>query len=104
MGSLRNAAKEMLSRKNMPLILTCRKKTDGGKFSGSEAERIEIIKECLKLNADYVDIELSSGEEILSEIIKGKNKSKVIVSYHNFNEVPKNIPEIYEAIKKQNAI
>jgi 3-dehydroquinate dehydratase/shikimate dehydrogenase len=24
----------------------------------------------------------------------------VIVSYHNFNEVPKNIPEIYEAIKK----
>jgi len=72
-----------LSEKN--IIITCRKKEEGGKFREDEKRRLVIINYLLKLDFSYVDIEESSYEENL----KPKNsKSKIILSYHNFKKTP----------------
>lgn len=91
---------EIISKKPCPLIMTCRKKEEGGQFKGSEGERIGILKKCLK--ADYVDIEFSAGKEIISELTENKGSSKIIVSYHNFEALPGNIEQIFEEIKATN--
>ena len=79
----------------LPLILTNRSPAEGGKWEGSEEERIEILKEILssfsrEKGADAVDIELSAGEKERAELISTAKKQgkKVIVSFHDFSKTP----------------
>ncbi|MFY1112422.1 MAG: type I 3-dehydroquinate dehydratase [Methanosarcinaceae archaeon] len=82
----------------LPLILTNRSSAEGGKWEGSEKERIEILKELLTSfsreggvdTADAVDIELSAGEKEKAELISTAKKQgkTVIVSFHDFSKTP----------------
>jgi 3-dehydroquinate dehydratase / shikimate dehydrogenase len=93
-------------------IATCRSKDEGGKWSSSEVQRLQILSKCLMLGFDYVDIELKTAKENSSAIIipnskpkKKKNQqiqdaiikqkpvldlntkhpnTQIILSYHNF--------------------
>ncbi|HPZ06604.1 MAG TPA: shikimate dehydrogenase [Candidatus Eremiobacteraeota bacterium] len=91
---------ELLKKRTKPIIITIRKTDEGGRFSGSEEERLNLLKKSIRLKADYVDIELSSGEEIISSLIENKENTKIICSYHNFKETPGKIKSIYGRIKK----
>ncbi len=82
----------------LPLILTNRSSAEGGKWEGSEKERIEILKELLSSFSwegsvdavDAVDIELSAGEKEKAELISTAKKQgkTVIVSFHDFEKTP----------------
>ena len=39
------------------MIVTCRPKSEGGHFKGSEEERRSILSDALALGAEYVDLE-----------------------------------------------
>lgn len=70
-------------------ILTCRAKSEGGEFKGSEEERQEVLLNLSKLRPKYLDIELSlaqSKPEILNSI-KGSEAS-MILSWHDFEDTP----------------
>jgi 3-dehydroquinate dehydratase/shikimate dehydrogenase len=90
---------DILSKKRLPVIMTCRSKDEGGHFAGTEEKRIPILKECIEKGADYVDIELRAGTEAISGLIKAKAGSKIIVSYHNFDGMLENMDKIYNDIK-----
>ncbi|MBI2101553.1 shikimate dehydrogenase [Candidatus Woesearchaeota archaeon] len=94
--------KSLIENCKKPVIVTNRKKGEGGLFNGSEAKRIEILKNAIKFGAGYADIEYSSGKESIRNLIQNKRKTKIIVSYHNFKETPANIKKIYGNIKKLN--
>ncbi len=64
-----------------PKIVTVRRTREGGKYDGSEEERLELIKRYSNF-ADYVDIENDAGDEFFDV------DCKVIESYHNFRETP----------------
>lgn len=79
------------SGSKIEVILTLRKKEEGGSFRGSEDERIEVIEKLLEsADFDYIDIELSCGERVLKKIVEKakKNEKKVIISYHDFEKTP----------------
>src|SRR3989338_4201303 len=40
-----------------PVIVTCRPRSDGGTFAGSEDERRAILSEALSLGAEFIDVE-----------------------------------------------
>lgn len=65
-----------------PAIFTLRKKSEGGRFGGSEQERKVLFQEADRLGFDYIDIELSAAR------IVRKLKTKKIISYHNFQKTP----------------
>lgn len=96
-------------------ITTCRPNWEGGFYNKSEIERIEILKKCLELGFDYVDIELKTAMSNCTKIINKKDKpkkkknqalqdqvekpnpptldlnkkhtdTKIILSYHNFQK------------------
>ena len=54
--------KEMLDSSKRPIIATCRKKGEGGKFNGKEDEKLKILEEAIDCGAKYADIELSSNK------------------------------------------
>jgi 3-dehydroquinate dehydratase-1 len=79
-----------LKQVNKPVIGTCMPMWEGGKFVGSEEERISTLFSILPF-CDYITIELRTEKRLRDKIIKEakKKKIKVIISYHDFKKTPK---------------
>jgi len=86
----------LLAASKKPCIVTNRTKREGGQFSGSEEERIVLLKQAMVAGAEYVDIETSTPKELLKPFLESERKSKVILSYHNFTDTPEEIEHLYE--------
>ena len=83
------------SPSNCEVIITLRRKEDGGKWSGTEEARQMLLREAIAEGVDYVDIE----EDIAGQIPRF-GKTKRIVSYHNFRKTPENLTEIHERMSQ----
>ena len=82
-----------------PLILTLRKKSEGGFFDKDEAIRVEILKELITLQPAFIDIEhdsLNLDELVQYARIKGVRS---IISLHNF-KITTSFDESIQIIKK----
>jgi 3-dehydroquinate dehydratase/shikimate dehydrogenase len=87
--------KRLLAERPCPVIVTCRREQDGGKWEKSEEERIMLLRTAIADGVDYVDL-----EDDIADKIPRFGKTKRIVSYHNFHETPKDLREIHERLSK----
>ena len=94
--------KRLLEKRTKPVIVTNRPVREGGKFNGSEEERIALLKLAIRLQADYVDIEHDSIQHI-SRGMEHHAPTKLIVSYHNFSKTPDNLTDIYKKLSQSGA-
>lgn len=67
-----------------PVILTLRAAYEGGKWNGTEEERLTILERALP-EISAVDVELKSG---LAPKLTGR-ETQIIASYHDFARTPK---------------
>jgi 3-dehydroquinate dehydratase/shikimate dehydrogenase len=74
-----------LAGRMKPVIVTCRPKSEGGHFAGSEEERRAILREALSLGAEYVDLEWNGTCADLMALTGGR---RVILSHHDFSGMP----------------
>ncbi len=79
-----SAAAALAGRKK-PVIVTCRPKSDGGYFEGSEEERRSILRDALALGAEYVDLEWNGTCADLIETTGGR---RIVFSHHDFAGMP----------------
>ena len=79
-----------LTHSSITTIFTFRDDSEGGNAKISKAERLKIYKLLIEAKPDYIDIEMSSDTETLSEIISLAlmNKVRIIFSYHDFQSTP----------------
>jgi 3-dehydroquinate dehydratase-1 len=83
------SALEILKKDLNRIVYTLRPKTEGGKFEGSEKERVSIIKLIAEYNPFLLDIEyntLKKNKE-LTKYLKS-TKTKLLVSWHDFKKTP----------------
>ncbi len=79
----------LIKKAKKPVIVTVRKKSEGGKFSGTESRRISLLKKALKLKPEYIDLEFSIPKKSLNSLIETSGKkTKVILSHHNMKSTP----------------
>lgn len=91
--------KRLQPYKQCPWVATLRRPADGGRFPGTEPERQVIIRQAIVSGAfEWVDIETD-----VAGAIPRFGKVKRIVSYHNLNETPADLDEIYARMLKQDA-
>ncbi|MBF8278390.1 MAG: aroD aroE [Candidatus Brocadiaceae bacterium] len=97
--------KSLLERRTKPVIVTNRPVREGGKFEGREEDRLSLLRLAIQLQADYVDVEHDSIQRLRGNaaINTTGNKTKLIVSYHHFNETPGNLSETYQKLSKSGA-
>jgi 3-dehydroquinate dehydratase type I len=71
-----------------PLIATNKSTQQNGSFSGTEQERQNVLIDAAKTGFSYIDIDLGTLHQ--KELIRSLKDygSKVIVSYHNFQNTP----------------
>ncbi len=81
-----------------PVVVTVRRREDGGRWMKSEEERLMLLRSSIAAGAEYVDIE----SDIADQIPRYGN-TKRIISFHDVNETPKNLDEIHAAIAEKDA-
>ncbi len=86
-----------------PVILTCRKVKDGGKFSQGERSRFNLLRKLIKGKFSYIDIEEDMGRNELEICVK-QNGIAIIRSFHDFNSVPGDLFKRMHKISQQGEI
>src|SRR6267143_678174 len=80
-----NLVKKYLSR----CICTLRPRSEGGKFSGSEKNRISILKLIAEYNPHLLDIEYNTIKQNKDLYKYLKNtKTDLLISWHDFSKTP----------------
>lgn len=82
--------KRLVDNRPGPVIITCRREQDGGKWTGTEEARQMILRSAIASGVDYVDLE----DDIASKVPRF-GKTKRIVSHHDFRKTPDNLEDLH---------
>ncbi len=85
------------------IVLVCKDKRENGFFTGSSAGKIDRILRAG--GADFVDVGLQTNAREIKRLKKGIGKTKLILSFHDFEKTPseKRLWAIVHKAKKQGA-
>ncbi len=90
---------EIIKKDLSKIVCTLRPKTEGGKFTGNEKERIAILKLIAEYNPFLLDVEFNTLKRNSSLVRYLKStKTKLLVSWHDFKKTPSSV----ELKKKMN--
>ncbi|MBW3541885.1 MAG: shikimate dehydrogenase [Planctomycetes bacterium] len=88
----------LLADRPTPTIITCRRRSDRGRWRGSEDARLALLRAAIVAGVEYVDL-----EEDIAGGIRRYGNTKRIVSHHDFDETPDNLEEIHARLAKLDA-
>ncbi len=81
-----------------PVIVTARRREDGGRWMKSEQDRLMLLRSSIAAGVEYVDIE----GDVAAQIPRYGN-TKRIISYHNLVETPPNLEAIHSSMAEEDA-
>src|SRR5665213_1316054 len=90
-------------RREVTAIATCRRKVNGGKFSGSIASELEVLSKAAACGFQLLDVELQTAEAMKPadwKKLRGQGAA-LLISYHDF-KTTKDLEKIYARIKPLN--
>jgi 3-dehydroquinate dehydratase type I len=71
-----------------PVIATNRLAAEGGRWQGEEADRRRLLEDALVLNVTCLDVELATDAIFRRELAARREKTKLILSWHDFTGTP----------------
>ena len=89
------SAAAALAGRRKPVIVTCRPKSEGGHFSGSEEERRRILAEAITLGAEFVDLEWNGS---CADLIAQTGGRRIVLSHHDFEGTPADVHDKAQAM------
>ena len=90
--------KRLVDQRPGPVVITARRRDDGGRWMKSEEERQMLLRSAIAAGVEYVDIEA----DVASQIPRYGN-TKRIISYHDFESTPDNLEELHQAMADEDA-
>jgi 3-dehydroquinate dehydratase/shikimate dehydrogenase len=88
----------LLKNRPTPVVVTCRRKEDGGRWERSEEDRLMLLRQTIAQGVDYVDLEEDTAVKI-----PRYGKTKRIVSLNNFEGTPDDLEAIHQRLSKLDA-
>ncbi len=91
-----------LAKIKVPLLFTNRPAWEGGSFKGTEAARLEKLRQAAEHGAAYIDIELLTEAKMRRELMDRArdHQCRPLVSWHNFSNTPPD-RELEEILARQ---
>ncbi len=82
-------------------IATCRRKSNGGGFSGTTIEQLEILRTAAAAGAHIVDIEIETAESAKAPALQPLREAgaAILLSFHDFKATP-DLAAIYARMQK----
>ncbi|MFV0445849.1 MAG: shikimate dehydrogenase [Planctomycetaceae bacterium] len=84
---------KLLKGRPGPVVVTCRRPDDGGRWKESEDSRRMLLRQAIVMGAEYVDL-----EEDVAASIPRYGKTRRIISHHDFQKTPDNLEEIHKRL------
>ncbi|MBI3934819.1 MAG: shikimate dehydrogenase [Acidobacteria bacterium] len=85
---LKDAARAAPARHAI-LQATCRRKPDGGRFTGSVARQFELLKKAARAGCRLLDLEIESAERAGADAVAAlRDDAPLILSFHDFRATP----------------
>ena len=82
--------KRLLRERPCPVIVTCRRVEDGGRWEQSEDARRLVLRTAIVEGADYVDLE----DDIAAHVPR-YGRTKRIISHHDFHKTPADLEALH---------
>lgn len=90
-----NTLISLIEDKPLPVIITCRSLAEGGRSHVDDRVRIRLLVEGARQTANYCDIEAAHYQQASA---LSPDLSRLIVSYHNFDNTPADLDGIYDRV------
>ncbi|MFM8735504.1 MAG: shikimate dehydrogenase [Pirellulales bacterium] len=90
--------KRLLKDRPCPVIVTCRRKADGGRWEHSEDSRLRLLRTAIVEGADYVDL-----EDDVAPTVRRYGATKRIVSHHDFQKTPADLTLLHKRLASLDA-
>jgi 3-dehydroquinate dehydratase/shikimate dehydrogenase len=74
-------------------VITARRQQDGGLWKESEEKRLTLLRTAISTEPEFVDLELDIADKIAPF-----GKTRRIISYHNTEATPENLPGLHKAM------
>lgn len=83
----------LLKDRPLPVIVTCRRRQDGGRWMRTEPERQMILRSAIASGAEYVDLESD-----IARSVARYGSTKRIISMHDFEKTPDNLEQLHREL------
>ncbi len=83
----------------LPVVLTCRPKRQGGYFPGTEDERCAILRKAIESGVSWVDLETDIEPVARSDLIKLAGKKTSIIASVHYDRAPDDPDEVIQKIR-----
>lgn len=88
----------LLNGRPTAVVATVRRREDGGRWMGTEADRRMLLRSAIVTGVEYVDLEA----DVAGEIPRYGN-TKRVVSFHDFTSTPDNLEDLHAAMAAEDA-
>ena len=95
-----DSIKKIQAQLNLPVVFTLRSQNQGGKFIGSEEQRMAILRSLADLKPAYIDLEYGISQEYVQWLKKTYPEIKIILSYHDFQKTPEDLSALLSEMKR----
>ena len=85
--------KRLLKDRPCPVIVTCRRGSEGGRWEQSEEARLLLLRTAIVEGADYVDLE----DDVAAKIPR-YGATKRIISHHDFGKTPADLTLLHKRL------
>jgi 3-dehydroquinate dehydratase/shikimate dehydrogenase len=86
-----------LDGRTRPVVVTCRPAWEGGRFDGSEDDRLRLLAEAMRLGAEYVDVEWRADRRGLPR----GGRTRIVLSHHDFDGLPADLADRIGAMRAE---
>ena len=90
--------RRLLRDRPCPVIVTCRRKNDGGRWEHSEEARQTLLRTAIVEGADYIDL-----EDDIAATVPRYGVTKRIVSHHDFQKTPADLTLLHKRLASMDA-
>jgi len=85
--------KRLLADRPCPVVIACRRESDGGKWTGSEEARRLLLRTAIAEGVEYIDL-----EDDIAASVPRFGKTKRIVSHHDFRKTPEDLEGLHRKL------
>ncbi len=73
---------QIVARRPLPVLVTVRPRWEGGRWDGTEGERVRTLESACAAGAEYVDVEFRAYKDF------ARHQARLVLSYHDFAGIP----------------